>query len=312
MAPRWTRGTLLAASLAASLAAAPRRPTAWEDEAAPPAEVEPTLAELVRRVEADPRDAPAWRLRAEIHRRHGDYADAFRSCLPLVELTPGLPADLCLCAASAHSFQAARSRRTLAEALARAPEAPAEQRLQALRTMAEIAAEAEDRAGAEAHLRAAAALDPRHAGVREDLAELLLGAGRLPEVLAATEAGPRRARLMLLRALAVRARDPGGDPVLERQLRARFALARATGDHAVEELEARFALEVAGDPRRALELARASWSHRRSPRAAGVFLEAARRAGSPQAARPVADWVRAARVRVPWLVRAVERQQVLR
>jgi hypothetical protein len=74
-------------------------------------------------------------------------------------------------------------------------------------------------------------------------------------------------------------------------LEARYAAAQLRGDTVHQQEEARFSLEVRHDPQKALMLARENWTVQREPSDARIFLEAARAANEPAAARPVLQWL---------------------
>lgn len=79
---------------------------------------------------------------------------------------------------------------------------------------------------------------------------------------------------------------------LARQLQARFDAALARGDTGHAREQSRFALDVLGEPQRALDLARSNWAWQREPADALLLLRAAEAAGRPQEAQPVVAWAR--------------------
>src|SRR5262249_51373166 len=108
-------------------------------------------------------------------------------------------------------------------------------------------------------------------------------------------AGRDRAEHLLLRLVLAEQRI--GSPRLDDDKRAvgeAFASARRAG-HAVHEGdEARFALHVLADPRRALALALGNWRSQRESRDARAVLEAALACNDAAAAAPVLAWMRSA------------------
>ncbi len=93
--------------------------------------------------------------------------------------------------------------------------------------------------------------------------------------------------LLLRRAIALkRSGDPGAADAAA-ALAERFAAARARGDGIHAREEARFALDVQPDPARALKLATTNWAAQKEPADALLLVQAARAAGSPQAAAEV-------------------------
>jgi tetratricopeptide (TPR) repeat protein len=93
--------------------------------------------------------------------------------------------------------------------------------------------------------------------------------------------------LLLRRAIALKR---SGDPAAAgaaAALAERFAAARARGDGIHAREEARFALDVQPDPARALKLASTNWAAQKEPADALLLVQAARAAGTPQAAADV-------------------------
>ena len=82
----------------------------------------------------------------------------------------------------------------------------------------------------------------------------------------------------------------GQEPVRE-SIAIAIEAARRRGDPVHQREEARFVLAVAGDPARALRLAAQNWTIQREPADARVLLEAAAKAGRPDAAAPALAWL---------------------
>ena len=81
-----------------------------------------------------------------------------------------------------------------------------------------------------------------------------------------------------------------------RELQARFEATTARGDTTHRKEEARFALEVLGQPGRALALARENYAVQREAGDARVLLEAAWAARQRDAAEPALQWMRSSGV----------------
>ena len=79
-------------------------------------------------------------------------------------------------------------------------------------------------------------------------------------------------------------------------MRARFEAARRRGDTVHRREEARFALELAGDPREAVRLAKLNWAVQKEPADLRILAEAATASGDAGAARLVRDWLRDSRI----------------
>jgi hypothetical protein len=94
-------------------------------------------------------------------------------------------------------------------------------------------------------------------------------------------------------------------------LRVRLRGAHAGDDPAHARERARYLLEVAGDPARALAAAEINWSRQREGEDAALLLRAAIGAGDPRAAAPVLAWLEGygEDVRLsPWLSQVVAAQ----
>lgn len=262
------------------------------------------LADLDAVHAVDPQSHEAWLWRAAILMVQARHAEARQACAKAVPLTTPLAAAGCVAQVDAATGAAQAAAAALREALARHGEpgrSSAAERVWALTRLAEI----EERLGraqaAEAAYREALALDARDFYLLAAYADFLLDQGRPAEVRSLL-AGRERVDVLLLRlALAAhRLRDPAAAQH-QRELAARFDAARRLGDALHEKEEARFLLEIAGDARRALELARHNFTVQREPADARVLLEAALAARDKAAAEPALAWLAASRIEAPRL-----------
>ncbi len=251
------------------------------------------LETLERVLARDPRNPQAWLTRAVIELVQGDPRRSLASCARLLGRLDSLWIAACAAQARSRAGELQASYEALRAHLERAPDAPPSQRAWVELALGEMAARLGETARAEAHVRAALALDPGDVGARADLADLLLDAGRASEVRDSL-AGETRSDLLLLRLTL--AEHALGDPAFEShasllEARARESRLRGAGVHARE--EARLALEVRGDAPRALELARASFAEQREPADLRILLFAARAADDPAAAQLALDFLAA-------------------
>jgi tetratricopeptide (TPR) repeat protein len=247
-----------------------------------------TLRDVLAR---DPRNAQAWFTRAVLELVQGDPKASLASCSHLFGRIDPLWVSACASQASSRAGHARAAYESLGGQLAQARNTPPGQRAWIELVLGEIAARLGDEPAAEAHVRAALALDPEDAGARADLADLLLDASRPAEVRDLL-AGETRADILILRLTL--AEHALGDPAFEahaRLLEARAEEARLRGETVHAREEARLALSVRGDAARALELARTSFAQQREPADARILLEAARAARDPAAAAPVREWL---------------------
>jgi Tfp pilus assembly protein PilF len=253
------------------------------------------LADLDLALKADPHDPQAWVTRATVLQVMGDYARARRSCVPLWRLTSPLATGACLAGVASLNGQADASLRLLTQLTSdRRPQDPAE-RLWALTLMAEIAQRLDRVPLAERTFARALALgaDPYLLGT---YADFLLEQNRPAEVVHLLKAHTRSDGLLLRLAIAERRL---GDPAFAEHraaLAARFAAAERRGDSLHRREEARFALAVTDEPRRALTLALANWQVQREPADARVLLASALAAGERGAVREAITWLRASRL----------------
>jgi Tfp pilus assembly protein PilF len=282
----------------------------WWNEAAPPVAVrvqravlrqyghgfDDALADLDAAVLAEPGNAEAWSWLAAIHMVRADYAAAGRACDQLAPLTSTLLAAGCRASVDGLTGRAAAASNSLQAALDTAKDAGPEERVWALTRLAEINERRGATAAAERAFKEALSLGVADVYLQAAYADFLLDTGRAAEVLALLKDGARADVLLLRLALAAKA---SGDPRAgdwSRELAARFAAARARGDKTHEKEEARFVLELQGDAKRALALAKSNYAVQREAADARILLEAALAAGEPAAAAPVRGWLEANRV----------------
>lgn len=248
-------------------------------------------ADLAAAVVADPYDPRAWLTRAVVATVTGDYAEARRSCGEVLQLAPPLVAATCRAGVDSLNGSAEAGDRMLSGALLQARDAPAQARLWALTSLAEIAARRGDATAAEARFRAAIGLERADDYLLGAYADFLLEQNRPAEVVALL-GDATRADALLVRAIL--AEKQLGSPQLAahaQMLGERFAAARLRGDDVHRREEARFALHVRGDAEAALALACDNFQVQREPADVRLLLEAALAAGRPQAAQSALDFV---------------------
>jgi Tfp pilus assembly protein PilF len=249
------------------------------------------VADLQAAVQAQPGLAEGWSWLAAIAMVQARYDDVRSACARLLPLTSALTASACRAGADAVTGQADTAVASLRQALARAPDASAAEKLWALTRLAETEERRGDFPAAEAAFKAALALGQTDSYLLAAYADFLLDRGRPAEVLALLK-GRERADLLLLR-LALAARDAKAPEAaaLAQALGERFDAARLRGDTTHQKEEARYALALRGDTQRALALAQANWAVQKEPADARVLLEAAVAAKAPPAAQTVLQWM---------------------
>ena len=252
------------------------------------------LALLERALAMEPEDPEALAWRAAIRMVQADYAGARGDCERLARVASELLGTGCLAhvAAATGSLRAAYAR--LRDTLAKHPEARASLKQWVSILLADMAQRLDDARAAEAHYRAAFALDEPDQYLLAAYAEFLLDERRPAEAAALLRGWERSDTLLLLIAHAAKALGGAETPRLAKTLQARYADSALRGGarlHAQD--EARFRLEFLGDAAGALTIASQNWAEQREAADARILLEAALAAKAPQAARPVLDWLSA-------------------
>lgn len=265
------------------------------------------LADLDAVVQANPDQVQAWAWINAISLVQARYDRARQAC-------GGMDSDDLLQAACHAVVDAATGQaRQAASQFDRllAGELPAALRLWLLTRQAETHERLGDTTAAERAWRAALALGLDDSYLRAGYADFLLDQGRAAEVLALLQ-GREANDLHLLRlALAGQALKHARAAEWKAQLAARFDAARQRGDTAHQKEEARFALQLQGDPARALPLARANYALQREAADARVLLQAALAARDKAAAQPVLDWLQRSRFEHPALAALARQVQAL-
>lgn len=256
------------------------------------------LADLDALIAADPSDAQARLTRATVLMVQGRPREAQRDCAALLGRTSALALTTCLTHARSLSGQANAAAQALDAMLARAEPVPAEERLWAETTAAEMAARRGDVPAADRHFQAAlkqlADAKLRDPYLLTAWADQLLATDRAAEVPRLLAEHTRIDNLLLRLALAEARLAPDGAELAEhqRRLQARFDETRQRGDQVHLREEAMFELYLRHDAQTALKRAVENWQTQREPLDARLLLEAARAANAPEAARPVLDWLR--------------------
>lgn len=282
----------------------------WWTEADPPTEVrvlravlrqyghefDAALADLAAAATADPRNAEARSWQVAIQLVRTDYPAAQQACEQLAALAEPLVGAACRAQVAALTGRAGPAADGLRSALRAAPAAEPALRLWTLTRLAEIEMHRGRHTEAEAAFREALALGLPDVYLESAYADFLLDRGRAAEVIERLQ-GKERSDLLLLRlAIAGKATTSPKAAEWRQALSARFDAARLRGDALHQKEEARFALAVLGDTKRALELARTNYTLQREPADARVLLEAAVAARDAAAAEPVLRWLEINRV----------------
>jgi Tfp pilus assembly protein PilF len=252
----------------------------------------PALADLDEVVRRDSGHAQAWLTRATIQLVTGDYAGARASCARLFGRAETLVLQTCMASVGSLSGRARASYDALRQALAAHPGSPAPLRAWSTTLLAEMAERLGEHRAAEAHFRAALALDAQDAYLLGAYADFLLERGRAKDVQRLLAEHIAADALLLRYAIALAATGSPEAAQHRNALAARFDAARRRGDVVHRREEARYALALRGDARQALELAKLNWAVQKEPADLRILAQAAAASGDRDAARTVRDWLR--------------------
>ena len=252
---------------------------------------EPALDEFAAALAKNPEHFGARAWRAAIFMVRADYKAAAAECAAL----PGDPADLyivgCRAYVEATTGRARAAYARLSEALRAQPDAEPQIRLWVLTRLAEMAWRLDDPATAERHFKQAFDLGIEDNFLQAAYADFLLERGRPKEVVALLKPQERSDTLLLRLALAEKRLAMPEAAAHIQALGDRFAAAALRGERLHMGEEARYLLDLKGEPGKALVVALDNWKEQREPRDALVVLEAAAAANRRDAAAPVLRWL---------------------
>ena len=250
------------------------------------------LRDLDRLLAIEPGNAQALLTRATVLTVTGRYDEARRDCTSLAPRVDALVATTCMAGVTSVTGDADHAARLLDDALATSA-GPAEVRVWSQTLAGEIAVRRGDTASAEKHFVRALASDATDAYLKGAYADFLLDQRRYAAVVALLRNETRNDALLLRLALSEK-QLPEQALAFARhrdELAERFEAARRRSDTLHLREEARFALEIDGDAKRALRLARENWANQREPADLRI-LAAAAEAGNDASARDVvAQWI---------------------
>lgn len=261
------------------------------------------LRDLGRVVQLDPTHEEARSWRAAIFTVQARYDAAARECAALAPSADELASVGCVARLDGLTGKSRDAYAQLSSALERNATADPPTRLWALTRLAELAWRRADARAAERHFRDALALDLTDNYLLAAYADFLIQQRRHREVVRLLEDWVRSDTLLLRLALAERALNLPAATTHEQALAERFAAAALRGERLHMGEEARFLLDLKGDPRAALAVAAENWKSQREPRDAEVFLEAAVASRDAPAAAPVLRWMEENRFEDPRLQR---------
>ena len=250
----------------------------------------------------DPNDAGAILTRATINVVIGEFDAARSDCSRLGALRRIDLAIICQSIALSLTAQAPALYRRLEALVAQGGMLDPTLETYAVGLMGEIALQQGWAEKASDAFETVLARDPQAVRVRMMLADERLSAGDAGAALAVLEAAPPVDGVLLRRVLAAEQLGRAGvvrEARAELDRRVRLNLELGLTSHARE--EARYFLQVAPDPEKALERAVVNWRLQHEIEDAQLLIDAAVAAGRPDAAVPVARWIEENAVSVPTL-----------
>lgn len=251
------------------------------------------LADLAEVARAEPRNAQARLIRATVLQVTGAFDSAREECRSIDGFSLELVRRACIASVDGATGRLHGAYDELRGAWEARASAPPEIRGWILTMLAEMAARADRRDAAEAHFRAALAIEPEDFYLLGAYADFLLDRNRPLEVESLLK-GRENVDPLLLR-LALAARAQRSDALAQRvaQLRDRFEASRLRGDTAHLREEARFTLSLLDDSKRALNLAQDNWRTQKEPADMRILVEAAFAAKDAAALDAAKSWVKA-------------------
>jgi Tfp pilus assembly protein PilF len=249
------------------------------------------LADFQLALQADPASTEARAWRAAIFMVQADYAGARRECGLLAPHATELQATACLAYVDATTGHARAAYDRLRAALARRADVAPDFELWIQTRLAEMAWRSGDVAVAERHFRRGLALGVDDNFLLAAYADFLMERGRAAEVIPLLKNWARSDTLLLRLALAAHRLGLQEAARHARALGERFADAALRGEKLHLQEEARYLLELKGDPRAALAAAAENYRTQKEPRDALVLIDAALAAREPGAAAAALQWL---------------------
>ena len=253
-------------------------------------------ADLDKVLARDPHNVQARVLRAIIEIVQARYEVARTDCRALNELTSDLIVIGCEAMIDGLTGKAASAYGTLNTAFAKAKNLPADQQLWVLTRLAELSQRLGKTVVTEAHFKQAIALGITDTFLLAAYSDFLLDQNRPAEVVALLKDKTRSDGLLLRLVFAERSLNLPSAKEREAILAARYLAAQLRGDTVHQQEEARFSLQVQGNPKKALALAQENWKVQLEPRDARIFLEAALALKDPESAQPVLQWLDSSKI----------------
>ncbi len=247
------------------------------------------LAVLRRALDLKPDDAQAWLTVATIERVLGRYDEAQQACNEVSRKADTAVTRLCQLGLRGLTGQLHSAYEQIGQLYAQGDA----ERTWRDSELGEMAVRLGDEAAAERWFRSGLRSSPDDFYIRGAYADLLLRTGRPREALTLLRGQESLEPLLLRIAIAQKRLSDPGFAQSRARLSAAFAAESQRGDSVHRREQSRFLLEVENDPRAALTAAIANWQVQREVDDVLVLVRAAYAAGTPKAAAPALEFVRA-------------------
>lgn len=256
---------------------------------------------MLKAILARDRDnAQAWLTLSSVALVQGDMVEARRACSHLIGSANTLVTAGCIGSLSSVNGKAESTLELVSTALQREPDAPASIRSWAHGLLADAARSLGQDRRADSEFRTALRLAPGDNFLLADYADFLLDRARPQEALALVKDHSASDTSFLRQVLAEAALGSPATPAHVALMASRFSDLEQRGESALlGREEARFALELQHDPRRALKLALDNWKYQRAPEDMRILMAAALAAGQPRQALPAVELLKRTRLQDP-------------
>lgn len=246
------------------------------------------IADLELLLKQTPDDPQAWLEVSNIRRVQGKYAEAEEASAELGKILSGVPHLLSQVPLMALTGQAEEAYAQLTKALPEAEKDWPSVVQWMIINQADIARALGRDELAEQHLKEGLSRQPGDTYLIRAYADFLLDRDRAAEALTLLEDHTSDNGSLLRAAIAAKQTgDKQQAAAWQTQMQNRFEEIRLRGSEPHGRFEARFTLELLGDPEKALELALTNWQKQKEYRDTRNVLEAALAANNPAAAAPV-------------------------
>ncbi|MET0496682.1 MAG: hypothetical protein ABW106_00270 [Steroidobacteraceae bacterium] len=251
-----------------------------------------SLSMLDRALRIEPGNAQAWLTRATVLQVQGKFALARQSCGNLLRTAGQAIAISCIANVNSLNGKLEQSYRSLRQLHEVSQSSSADIRGWMLGQLGEMAVRMGDPQAAEKYFLAAMQATPGDIYLKAAYADLLLAQNRHEAVIALLQENEQQDVLLLRLAIAGKRLQSPEAKRWSDSFEARYLAAQRGGDSSHLREYARFLLDVRGDPRKALEVARRNWRVQREPADVHVYLMAATAANSSDGAAEVTAWIR--------------------